>query len=1004
MHFKRAAFDPSNSSPVPVSPVSPVLGGIRRLSVSCSSPTLPPVGKASDASRASPSDVPPAAWQDFIVSQLAQLEERLHSRLDAHHNALGSSEGDTKCDTSARLSAGVRSSTSESASSPSAHHQHQHPTDADTSNRAAPDPISVQSRAAPDPISVVLETDDRLHSMIKAVRTALEASSESMSVPNYSDLDEAPPAALAADGSLKKSRWARVCRSCCGAVHHPESSFLSIWNVGLAFLIIYCGIAVPLEIAFEDDMVQEMCGYGDSRMKKGECGPFIAWWWFNTVVDLWFIGDIAINFRTGYVREGHFFYDDWQVFMRYFRGSFFQDVIGSVPLNLVLIAVDPEYPYGRDANDAEASDAEAFARLNRLLRLLRLLKLAKLTRLTKLSKSFENVEQVFKFNAGLMRIITLVLVSLFICHWFGCLWWMIADLELENEALDSKWFTGESKWGPAVWLKNAPDFGLKYVHAFYWGAGMATSMVPSEVDPVTKLEVLVTTFTLFFGLMLNAFVISSLASAVASMDSKKELAGAQLDSIRSYLIVKEVPVALRNSIIEYYEYLFTSSHGTQALQKSVFDGVPLHLAAQLALSINRRLATRCTFFRDVSNESLLHLVGEMKPIVFTPRQQIYLEGEPLTQVYFINRGLVQLTRKGEAIGMLGNNENFGLDDYVRACEAHGSHFLREPAQTSHSARTMTYCDVMILTIEELTGALAHDSVWRDRLDHLHAERANGAASEPKAKRWRLSLSFSKKKIGLSKKSGITPSMSHTKAFNLLDKDVSGSISVGELKSALVKEGLSEVSEAEIQSLIDQVDVNGDGELQLDEFEIFWELFQASCNEAAAPKQTTARSRAASLRTDGAPTRERIFLSKISGITPSMSHTKAFNLLDKDVSGSISVSELKSALVKEGLSEVSEAEIQSLIDQVDANGDGELQPDEFEIFWELFQASCNEAAAPKQTTARSRAASLRTDGPPTRERNHSKYPALGRPVLMKIPGTATHRAEEPKKSSKSMEWF
>jgi len=195
---------------------------------------------------------------------------------------------------------------------------------------------------------------------------------------------------------------------------------------------------------------------------------------------------------------------------------------------------------------------------------------------------------------------------------------------------------------------------------------------------------------------------------------------------------------------------------------------------------------------------------------------------------------VQLTRKGEAIGMLGNNENFGLDDYVRACEAHGSHFLREPAQTSHSARTMTYCDVMILTIEELTGALAHDSVWRDRLDHLHAERANGAASEPKAKRWRLSLSFSKKKIGLSKKSGITPSMSHTKAFNLLDKDSSGSISVSELKAALVKEGSSDVLEAEIQSLIDQVDVSGDGELQLDEFETFWDLFQASCAVVVEP--------------------------------------------------------------------------------------------------------------------------------------------------------------------------
>ena len=84
------------------------------------------------------------------------------------------------------------------------------------------------------------------------------------------------------------------------------------------------------------------------------------------------------------------------------------------------------------------------------------------------------------------------------------------------------------------------------------------------------------------------------------------------------------------------------------------------------------------------------------------------------------------------------------------------------------------------------------------------------------------------KLGFSKESGITPSMSHTKAFSVLDKDGSGSISVSALKAALVKEGSSEVLEAEIQSLIDQVDVNGNGKLQLDESEIFWDLFQASC--------------------------------------------------------------------------------------------------------------------------------------------------------------------------------
>ena len=91
-----------------------------------------------------------------------------------------------------------------------------------------------------------------------------------------------------------------------------------------------------------------------------------------------------------------------------------------------------------------------------------------------------------------------------------------------------------------------------------------------------------------------------------------------------------------------------------------------------------------------------------------------------------------------------------------------------------------------------------------------------------------------KGFGFSKKSGITPSMSYTKAFSVLDRDGSGSISVSELKAALVKEGSSDVLEAEIQSLIDQVDVSGDGELQLDEFETFWDLFQASCAVVVEP--------------------------------------------------------------------------------------------------------------------------------------------------------------------------
>ena len=86
---------------------------------------------------------------------------------------------------------------------------------------------------------------------------------------------------------------------------HPESRFRNIWNVALAIFIVYCGIAVPLEIAFENDMVLSMCG-GDVQgrpTKRGECTSFLVWFWFNFVIDVWFISDIVVNARTGCVHE-----------------------------------------------------------------------------------------------------------------------------------------------------------------------------------------------------------------------------------------------------------------------------------------------------------------------------------------------------------------------------------------------------------------------------------------------------------------------------------------------------------------------------------------------------------------------------------------------------------------------------------------------------------------------------------------------------------------------------
>lgn len=123
----------------------------------------------------------------------------------------------------------------------------------------------------------------------------------------------------------------------------------------------------------------------------------------------------------------------------------------------------------------------------------------------------------------------------------------------------SPWYSGHNNWHPALWLKNEKNLWTKYSHSFFWGAGMVTSMVPRDIEPVTSLEAFVTTFTMFGGLLLNAFVISSLTAALSSMNAKKEFASKQLEAIKSFLLIKSVPSEIRHRILEYYEYHFTSS-------------------------------------------------------------------------------------------------------------------------------------------------------------------------------------------------------------------------------------------------------------------------------------------------------------------------------------------------------------------------------------------------------------------------------------------------------------
>ena len=375
-------------------------------------------------------------------------------------------------------------------------------------------------------------------------------------------------------------------------------------------------------------------------------------------------------------------------------------------------------PYGDRLSGISLAQAEAdgdggtdIGNLNRVLRLIRMAKLVKLARMFRLIRYMQVFEEFF--TPALVSVTKLVMTMILVSHWFGCLWWIISDLERDPSlGLNQGGYESQSgeydanQWVAPLWLVESPHFSEKYSLSFLWGAGMVTAMVPFDVVPVTAMESWVTITTMYIGLVLNAIVISSLTTALSTMNAKKQVASKQLDTIRSYMVLKSVPNDVRSRVLEYYEYFYTSS---QSLANSIkYSEMPPNLAAQLALSINRKLAARCTFFRDVGNASIVRLISELSPAIFVPGQLIVFEGHPLMAVYFINRGLVQLLQRMRPIGALRDNENFGLDDYAVSLDEG-----KEP-MNSCTAKAVGYCDVMTLAIEKLAEVANSDGLFRSR--------------------------------------------------------------------------------------------------------------------------------------------------------------------------------------------------------------------------------------------------------------------------------------------------
>ncbi|KTF83633.1 hypothetical protein cypCar_00040613 [Cyprinus carpio] len=161
---------------------------------------------------------------------------------------------------------------------------------------------------------------------------------------------------------------------------------------------------------------------GITFFKEETSTPWII---FNVVSDTFFLMDLVLNFRTGIVYEENteIILDPQKIKKKYLKTWFVVDFVSSIPVDYIFLIVEK----GIDSEVYKTARALRIVRFTKILSLLRLLRLSRLIRY--IHQWEEIFHMTYDLASAVMRIFNLIGMMLLLCHWDGCLQFLVPMLQ-----------------------------------------------------------------------------------------------------------------------------------------------------------------------------------------------------------------------------------------------------------------------------------------------------------------------------------------------------------------------------------------------------------------------------------------------------------------------------------------------------------------------------------------------------------------------------------------------